>query len=125
MEGITMLKEGVHPRSIEVAGLQAGHVSHLRLREQVLIVVGLVDEDAVDMQLRRRRRIGTGDRQVAQRERQRMRHEAHFAHPQFAPQRLRAAAFQLPFEQRRDAEPGQHPEHPQRSGGPQQQPQQT
>ena len=38
-------------RALAVAGLQAGHVSHLRLREQVLIVVGLVDEDAVDAQV--------------------------------------------------------------------------
>ena len=42
MEGITMLKEGVHPRSIEVAGLQAGMpMPPLALQDEVSLSLGL------------------------------------------------------------------------------------
>jgi 3-hydroxyacyl-CoA dehydrogenase/enoyl-CoA hydratase/3-hydroxybutyryl-CoA epimerase len=42
MEGIAMLKEGVHPRSIEVAGLQAGMpMPPLALQDEVSLSLGL------------------------------------------------------------------------------------
>ncbi len=42
MEGICMLKEGVHPRSIEVAGLQAGMpMPPLALQDEVSLSLGL------------------------------------------------------------------------------------
>jgi 3-hydroxyacyl-CoA dehydrogenase/enoyl-CoA hydratase/3-hydroxybutyryl-CoA epimerase len=42
MEGITMLREGVHPRSIEVAGLQAGMpMPPLALQDEVSLSLGL------------------------------------------------------------------------------------
>ncbi|MDO9094811.1 MAG: 3-hydroxyacyl-CoA dehydrogenase NAD-binding domain-containing protein [Rubrivivax sp.] len=42
MEGITMLKEGVHPRSIEAAGLQAGMpMPPLALQDEVSLSLGL------------------------------------------------------------------------------------
>jgi 3-hydroxyacyl-CoA dehydrogenase / enoyl-CoA hydratase / 3-hydroxybutyryl-CoA epimerase len=42
MEGLAMLKEGVHPRSIEVAGLQAGMpVGPLALQDEVSLSLGL------------------------------------------------------------------------------------
>jgi 3-hydroxyacyl-CoA dehydrogenase/enoyl-CoA hydratase/3-hydroxybutyryl-CoA epimerase len=42
MEGITMLKEGVHPRSIEVAGLQAGMpMPPLALQDEVSLSLSL------------------------------------------------------------------------------------
>ncbi len=42
MEGITMLKEGVHPRSIEVAGQQAGMpMPPLALQDEVSLSLGL------------------------------------------------------------------------------------
>jgi 3-hydroxyacyl-CoA dehydrogenase/enoyl-CoA hydratase/3-hydroxybutyryl-CoA epimerase len=42
MEGIAMLKEGVHPRSIEVAGLQAGMpMPPLALQDEVSLLLGL------------------------------------------------------------------------------------
>lgn len=42
MEGITMLKEGVHPRSVEVAGLQAGMpMPPLALQDEVSLSLGL------------------------------------------------------------------------------------
>jgi 3-hydroxyacyl-CoA dehydrogenase / enoyl-CoA hydratase / 3-hydroxybutyryl-CoA epimerase len=42
MEGITMLKEGLHPRSIEVAGLQAGMpMPPLALQDEVSLSLGL------------------------------------------------------------------------------------
>ena len=42
IEGITMLKEGVHPRSIEVAGLQAGMpMPPLALQDEVSLSLGL------------------------------------------------------------------------------------
>ena len=42
MEGIRMLKEGVHPRSIEVAGLQAGMpMPPLALQDEVSLSLGL------------------------------------------------------------------------------------
>ena len=42
MEGITMLAEGVHPRSIEVAGLQAGMpMPPLALQDEVSLSLGL------------------------------------------------------------------------------------
>ena len=42
MEGITMLKEGVHPRSIEVAGMQAGMpMPPLALQDEVSLSLGL------------------------------------------------------------------------------------
>jgi len=42
MEGIAMLKEGVHPRSVEVAGLQAGMpMPPLALQDEVSLSLGL------------------------------------------------------------------------------------
>ena len=42
MEGVAMLKEGVHPRSIEVAGLQAGMpMPPLALQDEVSLSLGL------------------------------------------------------------------------------------
>lgn len=42
MEGLAMLKEGVHPRAIEVAGLQAGMpVGPLALQDEVSLSLGL------------------------------------------------------------------------------------
>ena len=42
MEGIAMLKEGVHPRSIEVAGLQAGMpMPPLALQDEVSLSLGM------------------------------------------------------------------------------------
>lgn len=46
MEGIAMLKEGVHPRSIEVAGLQAGMpMPPLALQDEVSLSLGLFVAD--------------------------------------------------------------------------------
>ena len=46
MEGITMLKEGVHPRSIEVAGLQAGMpMPPLALQDEVSLSLALLVAD--------------------------------------------------------------------------------
>jgi 3-hydroxyacyl-CoA dehydrogenase/enoyl-CoA hydratase/3-hydroxybutyryl-CoA epimerase len=52
MEGITMLKEGVHPRSIEVAGLQAGMpMPPLALQDEVSLSLALhvADQTKKDM----------------------------------------------------------------------------
>ena len=52
MEGVTMLKEGVHPRSIEVAGLQAGMpMPPLALKDEVSLSLSLhvADQTKKDM----------------------------------------------------------------------------
>jgi 3-hydroxyacyl-CoA dehydrogenase / enoyl-CoA hydratase / 3-hydroxybutyryl-CoA epimerase len=52
MEGITMLKEGVHPRSIEVAGLQAGMpMPPLALQDEVSLSLGLYVADQTQKDL--------------------------------------------------------------------------
>jgi len=79
-----------------------------------------VDKQPIDLQLRRRVGIAgrAGQREVAQRQLQRHRHEAHVADAQLTPQQRRAARLQLPFQQRRQRQPGDQPSQQQRQHRP-------
>ena len=112
-------------RQTQVRRFDLDRVEHRRQAQQRAHVD--VDEHPFDLDLRCRCRAarGAGHRQLPEGQRQRGGCKFDLGHAQFAPEQLRAARFDLPFQQRRQCQPDQHTQQDQAQCRPHQPPQRT